>query len=208
MFACWSWVWWMLATGRVKHRVSKFDWYDIETAVMLYYCSPDKTVGVFHFQSPNGKYNLSYQEAEARCAAEDATLATLQQLSAAQQVMLHVVPWSWSQVYFAFWCAWLVQLFAYRNSAPLWPFAEKHWETVSVGQPLVYSPQKDLNVHLGDAKPLHWSGVSLWECLFQKLTTLGVFLYLHGEKTLTKTQGSLWVGFCKNNKTVIIRTDK
>ncbi|KAG8128276.1 hypothetical protein E2320_015139 [Naja naja] len=45
----------------------------------------DKTVGVFHLQSPTGKYNFTYEEAEASCEAEGATLATLQQLSAAQQ---------------------------------------------------------------------------------------------------------------------------
>lgn len=49
-------------------------------------CFPDKTVGVFHLQSPRGKYSFTYGEAEAACLAEDAALATLQQLSAAQQV--------------------------------------------------------------------------------------------------------------------------
>uniref|UniRef100_A0A8C3P8H3 Stabilin 1 n=1 Tax=Chrysemys picta bellii TaxID=8478 RepID=A0A8C3P8H3_CHRPI len=46
----------------------------------------DKTIGVFHLQSPRGKYTFTYGEAEAACMAEDAALATLQQLSAAQQV--------------------------------------------------------------------------------------------------------------------------
>uniref|UniRef100_A0A803SQ99 Stabilin 1 n=1 Tax=Anolis carolinensis TaxID=28377 RepID=A0A803SQ99_ANOCA len=46
----------------------------------------DKTVGVFHLQSPKGKYSFTYQDAEASCGAEGATVATLQQLSAAQQV--------------------------------------------------------------------------------------------------------------------------
>ncbi|XP_054832207.1 stabilin-1 isoform X2 [Eublepharis macularius] len=55
----------------------------------------DKTVGVFHLQSPNGKYNLTYQEAEASCAAEGATLATLQQLSAAQQMGFHLCIVGW-----------------------------------------------------------------------------------------------------------------
>ncbi|XP_077181928.1 stabilin-1 [Paroedura picta] len=55
----------------------------------------DKTVGVFHLQSPNGKYNLTYQEAEASCAAEEATLATLQQLSAAQQMGFHLCIVGW-----------------------------------------------------------------------------------------------------------------
>uniref|UniRef100_A0A8C0H5Q2 Stabilin 1 n=1 Tax=Chelonoidis abingdonii TaxID=106734 RepID=A0A8C0H5Q2_CHEAB len=46
----------------------------------------DTTIGVFHLQSPRGKYTFTYVEAEAACMAEDAALATLQQLSAAQQV--------------------------------------------------------------------------------------------------------------------------
>uniref|UniRef100_A0ABM5FKB7 Stabilin-1 n=1 Tax=Pogona vitticeps TaxID=103695 RepID=A0ABM5FKB7_9SAUR len=63
----------------------------------------DKTAGVFHLQSPKGKYLLSYEEAEAGCAAEGATLATLQQLSAAQQMGFHrcVVGWlyNWTAGY-------------------------------------------------------------------------------------------------------------
>ncbi|XP_034295185.1 stabilin-1 isoform X2 [Pantherophis guttatus] len=55
----------------------------------------DKTVGVFHLQSPTGKYNFTYEEAEASCAAEGATLATLQQLSAAQQMGLHLCIVGW-----------------------------------------------------------------------------------------------------------------
>ncbi|XP_039209832.1 stabilin-1 isoform X1 [Crotalus tigris] len=55
----------------------------------------DKTVGVFHQQSPTGKYNFTYEEAEARCAAEGATLATLQQLSAAQQMGFHLCIVGW-----------------------------------------------------------------------------------------------------------------
>uniref|UniRef100_A0A8C8VGW1 Stabilin 1 n=1 Tax=Pelusios castaneus TaxID=367368 RepID=A0A8C8VGW1_9SAUR len=46
----------------------------------------DKTAGVFHLQSPQGRYNFTYGEAEAACVGEDASLATVQQLSAAQQV--------------------------------------------------------------------------------------------------------------------------
>uniref|UniRef100_A0A670IMJ0 Stabilin 1 n=1 Tax=Podarcis muralis TaxID=64176 RepID=A0A670IMJ0_PODMU len=55
----------------------------------------EKTVGVFHLQSPQGKYRFTYQEAEAACAAEGATVATLKQLSAAQQMGFHrcVVGW-------------------------------------------------------------------------------------------------------------------
>ncbi|KAJ7316744.1 hypothetical protein JRQ81_002906, partial [Phrynocephalus forsythii] len=55
----------------------------------------DKTVGVFHLQSPKGKYRLSYEEAEASCTAEGATLATLQQLSAAQQMGFHLCLVGW-----------------------------------------------------------------------------------------------------------------
>ncbi|KAM6468194.1 stabilin-1 isoform 1-T1 [Liasis olivaceus] len=55
----------------------------------------DKTVGVFHLQSPAGKYNFTYEEAEASCAAEGATLATLQQLSAAQQMGFHLCIVGW-----------------------------------------------------------------------------------------------------------------
>uniref|UniRef100_A0A8D0G9K1 Stabilin-2 n=1 Tax=Sphenodon punctatus TaxID=8508 RepID=A0A8D0G9K1_SPHPU len=55
----------------------------------------DKTVGVFHFQSPRGKYNFTYKDAEAGCAAEGASLATLQQLSAAQQMGFHMCTVGW-----------------------------------------------------------------------------------------------------------------
>uniref|UniRef100_A0A8C5T943 Stabilin 1 n=1 Tax=Malurus cyaneus samueli TaxID=2593467 RepID=A0A8C5T943_9PASS len=46
----------------------------------------DKTMGVFHLQSPRKKYDFTYEQAQAACAAEGASLATFQQLSAAQQV--------------------------------------------------------------------------------------------------------------------------
>ncbi|XP_053156108.1 stabilin-1 [Hemicordylus capensis] len=55
----------------------------------------DKTMGVFHLQSPKGKYNFTYQDAKAACAAEGATLATLQQLSAAQQMGFHLCIVGW-----------------------------------------------------------------------------------------------------------------
>ncbi|XP_042309906.1 stabilin-1 isoform X2 [Sceloporus undulatus] len=55
----------------------------------------DKTVGVFHLQSPKGKYSFTYQEAEAGCTAEEATVATLQQLSAAQQMGFHLCIVGW-----------------------------------------------------------------------------------------------------------------
>ncbi|XP_063796703.1 stabilin-1 isoform X2 [Pseudophryne corroboree] len=49
----------------------------------------EKTAGVFHLQSPNGKYKLTYAEAESACMAEGASIATFQQLSAAQQLGYH-----------------------------------------------------------------------------------------------------------------------
>nr|XP_023955738.1 stabilin-1 isoform X4 [Chrysemys picta bellii] len=55
----------------------------------------DKTIGVFHLQSPRGKYTFTYGEAEAACMAEDAALATLQQLSAAQQMGFHLCLVGW-----------------------------------------------------------------------------------------------------------------
>ncbi|KAJ6667712.1 hypothetical protein lerEdw1_016033 [Lerista edwardsae] len=55
----------------------------------------DKTVGVFHLQSPKGKYQFTYDDAEASCAAEGATLATVQQLSAAQQMGFHLCIVGW-----------------------------------------------------------------------------------------------------------------
>lgn len=50
------------------------------------WCFADKTMGVFHLQSPRKKYDFTYEQAQAACAAEGASLATFQQLSAAQQV--------------------------------------------------------------------------------------------------------------------------
>lgn len=55
----------------------------------------DQTIGVFHLQSPRGKYTFTYGEAEAACRAEDAALATLQQLSAAQQMGFHLCLVGW-----------------------------------------------------------------------------------------------------------------
>uniref|UniRef100_A0A8B9CVC7 Stabilin 1 n=1 Tax=Anser brachyrhynchus TaxID=132585 RepID=A0A8B9CVC7_9AVES len=46
----------------------------------------DKTMGVFHLQSPRKKYDFTYEQAQRACAAEGASLATFRQLSAAQQV--------------------------------------------------------------------------------------------------------------------------
>ncbi|XP_059572069.1 stabilin-1 isoform X2 [Alligator mississippiensis] len=55
----------------------------------------DKTAGVFHLQSPRGKYKFTYREARAACAAEGASLATLQELSAAQQMSFHLCLVGW-----------------------------------------------------------------------------------------------------------------
>ncbi|XP_066469618.1 stabilin-1 [Tiliqua scincoides] len=55
----------------------------------------DKTVGIFHLQSPQGKYQFTYEDAETSCAAEGATLATIQQLSAAQQMGFHLCIVGW-----------------------------------------------------------------------------------------------------------------
>lgn len=53
---------------------------------MLPWYFADKTMGVFHLQSPRKKYDFTYEQAREACAAEGASLATFQQLSAAQQV--------------------------------------------------------------------------------------------------------------------------
>lgn len=54
--------------------------------LMLPWYFADKTMGVFHLQSPRKKYDFTYEQAQAACAAEGASLATFRQLSAAQQV--------------------------------------------------------------------------------------------------------------------------
>ncbi|XP_030061356.1 stabilin-1 isoform X1 [Microcaecilia unicolor] len=55
----------------------------------------EKTAGVFHLQSPKGKYKFTYDEAVAGCAAEGASLATLKQLAAAQQMGFHLCLVGW-----------------------------------------------------------------------------------------------------------------
>lgn len=45
-----------------------------------------KTAGVFHLQSPSGKYKMNFSQADAACKNEGATLATFKQLGDAQQV--------------------------------------------------------------------------------------------------------------------------
>ncbi|KAM6256750.1 stabilin-1 [Porphyrio hochstetteri] len=55
----------------------------------------DKTMGVFHLQSPRRKYDFTYKQAQEACAAEGASLATFQQLSAAQQMGFHLCLVGW-----------------------------------------------------------------------------------------------------------------
>ncbi|PKU35306.1 stabilihypothetical protein [Limosa lapponica baueri] len=55
----------------------------------------DKTMGVFHLQSPRKKYDFTYEQAQKACAAEGASLATFQQLSAAQQMGFHLCLVGW-----------------------------------------------------------------------------------------------------------------
>ncbi|CAF91430.1 unnamed protein product, partial [Tetraodon nigroviridis] len=47
-----------------------------------------KTAGVFHLQSPSGKYMMNFSQADAACKKEGATLATFKQLGDAQQLLL------------------------------------------------------------------------------------------------------------------------
>ncbi|KAK1799743.1 hypothetical protein P4O66_006276 [Electrophorus voltai] len=54
-----------------------------------------KTAGVFHLRSPAGKYKMNYTDAEVACSAEGATLATLSQLSDAQQLGMHLCVAGW-----------------------------------------------------------------------------------------------------------------
>uniref|UniRef100_A0A8C3BMF8 Stabilin 1 n=1 Tax=Cairina moschata TaxID=8855 RepID=A0A8C3BMF8_CAIMO len=55
----------------------------------------DKTMGVFHLQSPRKKYDFTYEQAQRACAAEGASLATFRQLSAAQQMGFHLCLVGW-----------------------------------------------------------------------------------------------------------------
>ncbi|XP_030633246.1 stabilin-2 [Chanos chanos] len=57
----------------------------------------DKTVGVFHYRSPNGTYELNYTEAQKACQKEGATLASYIQLSYAQQAGFHFCAAGWLQ---------------------------------------------------------------------------------------------------------------
>ncbi|OXB60701.1 hypothetical protein ASZ78_011541 [Callipepla squamata] len=57
----------------------------------------DKTMGVFHLQSPRKKYDFTYAQAQEACAAEGAALATFQQLAAAQQMGFHLCLVGWME---------------------------------------------------------------------------------------------------------------
>ncbi|KAM9324471.1 stabilin-1 [Gastrophryne carolinensis] len=55
----------------------------------------EKRAGVFHLQSPKGKYHFTYKDAENACSAEGASIATFKQLSAAQQLGFHLCLVGW-----------------------------------------------------------------------------------------------------------------
>ncbi|XP_012920874.1 stabilin-1 isoform X2 [Heterocephalus glaber] len=55
----------------------------------------EKRAGVFHLQALSGPYGLSFSEAEAACGAQGAALASLLQLSAAQQLGFHLCLMGW-----------------------------------------------------------------------------------------------------------------
>lgn len=55
----------------------------------------EKRAGVFHLQAPDVPYGLTFSEAEAACGAQGAVLASLPQLSAAQQLGFHLCLMGW-----------------------------------------------------------------------------------------------------------------
>ncbi|XP_074054250.1 stabilin-1 isoform X2 [Macrotis lagotis] len=55
----------------------------------------EKRAGVFHLQSQEGKYRLTFKEAGEQCVAQGAVLASLAQLSAAQQLGFHLCLMGW-----------------------------------------------------------------------------------------------------------------
>uniref|UniRef100_A0A8C5QWV6 Stabilin-1 n=1 Tax=Leptobrachium leishanense TaxID=445787 RepID=A0A8C5QWV6_9ANUR len=71
------------------------DCHSVATCTDLHF--QEKTAGVFHFQSPKGKYQLTYPEAEKSCESEGAFIATFSQLSAAQQLGFHLCIVGWLQ---------------------------------------------------------------------------------------------------------------
>ncbi|XP_033612788.1 stabilin-1 isoform X1 [Fukomys damarensis] len=55
----------------------------------------EKRAGVFHLQAPDVPYGLTFSEAEAACGAQGGVLASLPQLSAAQQLGFHLCLMGW-----------------------------------------------------------------------------------------------------------------
>ncbi|XP_012575895.1 PREDICTED: stabilin-1 [Condylura cristata] len=55
----------------------------------------EKRAGVFHLQATSGPYGLNFSEARAACEAQGAVLASLPQLSAAQQLGFHMCLVGW-----------------------------------------------------------------------------------------------------------------
>ncbi|XP_053455327.1 stabilin-1 [Nycticebus coucang] len=55
----------------------------------------EKRAGVFHLQATSGPYGLNFSEAEAACQSQGAVLASLPQLSAAQQLGFHLCLVGW-----------------------------------------------------------------------------------------------------------------
>ncbi|XP_013217053.2 stabilin-1 isoform X1 [Ictidomys tridecemlineatus] len=55
----------------------------------------EKRAGVFHLQATSGPYGLNFSEAEAACADQGAVLASVSQLSAAQQLGFHLCLMGW-----------------------------------------------------------------------------------------------------------------
>ncbi|XP_019483671.1 PREDICTED: stabilin-1 [Hipposideros armiger] len=55
----------------------------------------EKRAGVFHLQATSGPYSLNFSEAEVACGAQGAVLASLPQLSAAQQLGFHLCLVGW-----------------------------------------------------------------------------------------------------------------
>ncbi|MEE6489212.1 hypothetical protein FKM82_015519 [Ascaphus truei] len=55
----------------------------------------EQAAGVYHRESRNGKYQLTYREAKAVCEYEGGHLATYEQLEAAQKIGFHVCASGW-----------------------------------------------------------------------------------------------------------------
>ncbi|XP_041724849.1 tumor necrosis factor-inducible gene 6 protein-like [Coregonus clupeaformis] len=55
----------------------------------------EQAAGVYHRESRNGRYQLTYKEAKAVCKYEGGKLATYDQLEAARQIGLHVCAAGW-----------------------------------------------------------------------------------------------------------------